>query len=83
MKLTRLQQLAEGNAPAEKPRTRNFNEMLRTAKSVKLDLRGGNVKLDPNLEIKLKDGTIVYIAANPNGKSIGWTYESEAGADAP
>jgi len=67
----------------EEERTRNFNEMMRQAKSVKMDLRGGREDLDPHLEIILKNGDMVYISANPDGKTIQWCYEDEAGADAP
>lgn len=67
----------------EEERTRNFNEMMRQAKSVKMDLRGGREDLDPHLEIILKNGDMVYISADPDGKTIDWCYEDEAGADAP
>ena len=63
----------------EEERTRNFNEMMRQAKSVKMDLRGGREDLDPHLEIILKNGDMVYISADPDGMTIDWCYEDEAG----
>lgn len=63
----------------EEERTRNFNEMMRQAKSVKMDLRGGREDLDPHLEIILKNGDMVYISADLDGMTIDWCYEDEAG----
>lgn len=79
MKLTKLETLAEAKTTAPAPkRTRNFNDMMRQAKKIKMDLRGGDENLDPTIEITLKNGDVVFITANPNGKSIGWGYEDEA-----
>lgn len=81
--LNEIRRLAGIPLKEEEDRTHNFNEMMRQAKSIKMDLRGGREDLDPCIEVHLKNGDMVYISADPDGKSIGWCYEDEAGADAP
>ena len=79
MNLNEMRRIAGIPLKEESDRSRNFNEMMRQAKSIKMDLRGGREDLDPHIEITLKNGDIAYISADPNGKTIGWGYEDETG----
>lgn len=59
----------------------NFNQVLRSAKSIKIDKRPGlGEDYDPHIEIKLQDGSMVYISADNTAKTrIGWSFEDEVG----
>jgi hypothetical protein len=63
-------------------RTRNFNDILRQAKKIRIDKNDNGPDFDAHIEITMKDGSIVFISLDDSSKSktkIGWTYEDETG----
>lgn len=71
--------LAPSVIVAETPRLKNFNDVLRNAKKIKVDTRGGDANLDPHIEIQLKNGDTVLISVDDTrGKKIGWSYDDES-----
>jgi hypothetical protein len=59
----------------------NFNQVLRAAKSIKIDKRPGlGEDYDPHIEIKLNTGEMVYISSDDSGgHRIDWSFEDESG----
>jgi hypothetical protein len=83
MNLSRLAALAGTAQPTqiteEAERVRSFHEVLRNAKTIRIDDRGGDKNLHPHIEIDLADGTQVLISGDDDeGKDIGWGYEDES-----
>lgn len=90
--IKKMQKSSVGDAPVAKQIPRlllseqaasrmNFNQVLRAAKSIKIDKRPGlGEDYDPHIEIRLTDGSMVYISADNTAKTrIGWSFEDESG----